>query len=168
MVRYMITVTDNFLPPQDFKQLQSMLMSEDLPWFWQNTVTRYDEEKYPYGFQLTHVFYKDDAPQSGANQYLEKLYNALGVRTLLRSKVNLGPKAGEIIRHMWHCDFDYDDSKTAILYLNTCNGYTEFKESGKRVDSVENRLVRFPCNTLHAGTTCTDDDRRMAININYF
>ena len=164
----MITITDNFLPLQDFKQLQSILMGENIPWFWQNTVTKYDEEKYSYGFQLTHVLYKDDSPQSSANQYLEKLYNALGVRTLLRSKVNLGPRAGEIIRHMWHCDFHYDDSKTAVFYLNTCNGYTEFKESGKRVDSVENRLVRFSCNTLHAGTTCTDEDRRTVININYF
>ena len=82
----MITITDNFLPLEDFKQLQSVLMGEDLPWFWQNTVTRFDEEKYPYGFQFTHILYRDDAPQSPVNQYLEKLYNALEVRTLLRSK----------------------------------------------------------------------------------
>jgi hypothetical protein len=164
----MITVTDDFLLPYEFQKLQSMLMSEDLPWFWQNTVTKQDEEKYQYGFQLTHVLYKDDAPQSGANQYLEELYNVLGVRTLIRSKVNLGPMAGQIVKHMWHNDFDYDDSKTAILYLNTCNGYTEFKKSGKKVNSVENRLVKFTSNILHAGTTCTDSDRRMSININYF
>ena len=164
----MIEVIDNFLPEDYFQSMQSMLMSEDLPMYWMDHVTQRGEEKYNYGFQLSHIVYTDGCPQSGAHGQLKPLYDTLGVRSLIRVKVNVGPVAGEIVRHDWHVDYDYDDSKTAILYLNTCNGYTEFKESGKKVDSVANRVVKFPCNTLHAGTTCTDSDRRMSLNINYF
>ena len=72
-----------------------------------------------------------------------------------------------IIRHGFHVDVPTDyDSKTAILYLNTNNGYTEF-ENGQRVESVANRLVVFDSALKHTGTTCTDQKRRIVLNLNY-
>ena len=56
---------------------------------------------------------------------------------------------------------------TAIYYVNTNNGYTEF-EDGSRVESIENRLVTFPSYMKHTGTTCTDQKRRIVINFNYY
>ena len=55
---------------------------------------------------------------------------------------------------------------TGILYINTCNGYTKF-ENGKKVKSVENTYVEFDSTLKHTGTTCTDTDRRLVLNINY-
>ena len=52
------------------------------------------------------------------------------------------------------------------LYLNNNNGYTFFGDD--KVYSVENRLVLFNGRTLHGGTTCTDNDLRVVLNINYF
>ena len=56
---------------------------------------------------------------------------------------------------------------TAIFYINTNNGYTEF-EDGTRVESVANRIVNFPANLKHRGTRCTDQKIRIVINFNYF
>ena len=56
---------------------------------------------------------------------------------------------------------------TSILYVNTNNGYTKF-EDGTIVESVANRLVSFPSNMKHTGTSCTDEKTRVVINFNYF
>ena len=56
---------------------------------------------------------------------------------------------------------------TSIFYMNTNNGYTEF-ENGAKVESVENRMVVFPAEMKHRGTSCTDKKIRVVINFNYF
>lgn len=59
-----------------------------------------------------------------------------------------------------------ENTKTAILYLNTNNGGTQFKD-GTFVQSKANTLVKFPCNTFHAGVHCTDAKLRYVMNLNY-
>ena len=56
--------------------------------------------------------------------------------------------------------------KTSILYLNTNNGYTRF-EDGTKVESVANRMVTFPNQMMHTGTTTTDSEYRLVLNLNY-
>ena len=46
------------------------------------------------------------------------------------------------------------------------NGYTYF-EDGQKVQSQENRAVIFSGDLLHAGTSCTDTDLRVVLNIDY-
>ena len=58
-------------------------------------------------------------------------------------------------------------SSTSIFYVNTNNGYTKF-EDGTKVESVANRMVTFPSNMKHTGTSCTDERIRVVINFNYF
>ena len=66
---------------------------------------------------------------------------------------------------MYH--HDYDDMKTAVFYINTNNGYTEF-ENGVRVNSVANRVCIFDSNLRHRGTTHTEgDNQRIVVNFNY-
>ena len=50
--------------------------------------------------------------------------------------------------------------------MNTNNGYTEF-ENGTTVESEENRMVVFPAEMKHRGTSCTDKKIRVVINFNY-
>ena len=57
--------------------------------------------------------------------------------------------------------------KTAILYINTNNGITIF-ETGEEIKSEENKIVMFPSNLKHTGTTHTDEKVRVVLNINYF
>ena len=56
---------------------------------------------------------------------------------------------------------------TSIFYVNTNNGYTKF-EDGTKVESVANRMVTFPTNMKHTGTSCTDEKMRIVINFTYF
>ena len=57
--------------------------------------------------------------------------------------------------------------KTAILYLNTNNGYTKFS-TGEKVMSERNKLISFDGHLEHTGTTNScDEPRRVCLNINY-
>ena len=71
------------------------------------------------------------------------------------------------MRHGFHVDVPWN-CMTGIYYVNSNDGYTEFKESGTKVESVANRMVTFPSQTLHSGTSCTNATRRIAINFVYF
>ena len=58
--------------------------------------------------------------------------------------------------------------KTALFYINTNNGCTEF-ECGVRVSSVANRVCIFDSNLQHRGVTHTEGDpQRIVVNFNYF
>ena len=62
---------------------------------------------------------------------------------------------------------DYPDGKTAVFYINTNDGYTEF-ESGVRVSSVANRVCIFDSNLEHRGTTHSEGGhQRVVVNFNY-
>ena len=81
---------------------------------------------------------------------------------------------GNIIENLFHVDniVDLSEEKlkqltTSIFYINTNNGYTIF-EDGTKVESVANRLLTFPTNMKHTGTSCTDEKTRIVINFNYF
>ena len=56
---------------------------------------------------------------------------------------------------------------TAIYYVNTCDGFTEF-EDGTKTEAVANRLVKFPSNLKHRGVSQTDTRFKCVINFNYF
>jgi hypothetical protein len=89
-------------------------------------------------------------------------------RLLIRIKANLTPRADKIVEHGFHRDIEppIPNATTAILYLNTNNGYTVF-EDGTKIDSVANTFVSFPSDTKHTGSTCTDTKFRGLINFNY-
>ena len=69
-----------------------------------------------------------------------------------------------------HTDTDnpylLENSKTAILYLNTNNGGTQFQD-GSIQKSKANTLINFPTNTPHAGVWCTDAKLRYVLNMCY-
>ena len=70
-----------------------------------------------------------------------------------------------IINHQLHNDVNID-CNTAILYLNDNDGKTIF-ENEEKVNSVKNRMIIFPSNLKHAGTTHTNTKHRMVINFNF-
>ena len=76
-------------------------------------------------------------------------------------------KTEKIIEHGLHTDVDYDNSKTAVYYCNTNNGYTRLVD-GTTINSIENRMLIFDSKTPHTGSTCTDTPFRTVINFNYF
>ena len=97
----------------------------------------------------------------------------LKARVLFSVKSNLNVRTPEIIKRNLHIDdqfFDADNKpisfKVGVYYLNDNDGYTYF-EGGEKIETVANRMVIFPSNVLHAGTTCTNQKTRVVLNFNY-
>jgi hypothetical protein len=154
-------IIDNFLSDSEFDEVFSMIANTEFPWYFGMVVSGVSGSKYS---QFTHCFYNYDQP----THYYPKLRffrEKLKVKSLVRIKANLNPRTQTLEEHNYH--IDYSDMKTAILYLNTCDGYTKFK-TGEKVDSVKNRIVIFDSNLEHTGTSCTDQYGRLVINFNYF
>ena len=163
-------IIDNFLSHHELGHLQEAMLDDDFPWYWgPRVVPDEDSNCDPLdNWQLYHPFYQPpvikDTPYFNI---LSPILEKLGVRSILRIKGNLKPRSIERIQHGYHVDFPWDDSLTAIFYVNSNNGLTVF-EDGTEVQSVENRIIILPVNLKHSGTTCTDAKRRELINFNYF
>ena len=97
----------------------------------------------------------------------------LNLLALTRIKANLFTRTSTIVENEFHVDITDLSEETqkqwtiSIFYMNTNNGYSEF-EDGTKVESVANRMVTFPANVKHTGTSCTDEKTRVVINFNYF
>ena len=165
-------IIDNFLPEYQFKQIQSIFLGDLFPWYYNERIVNPTEEGYnSKDYQFTHTFFDKRPPWNG-DQYhsssffsiIEPNLKLLGVTKLYRIKANLNPRTVFHRRGGYH--IDYPDIKTAVYYVNTNNGWTEFKKGG-RVKSVANRIVIFDSNLMHQGVTCTDEKRRVVINFNY-
>jgi hypothetical protein len=158
---------DNFLKLSDLKDLKEVILDPTFPWALNHGVS-YPEDGH---IQFTNTIYKDNEFKStwtlgGLDIFKEKLK----IISLVRAKINLLPRTEKIIEHQAHIDIPNppDNLKTAILYLNTNNGYTKF-ENGDTVSSVENKLIIFDTKLKHSGTTNScDAPYRVVFNLNYF
>ena len=157
-----LKVFDDFLKPDDHEVLRKMMM-EDSSFQWQfgNGVNTPDDGY----FQFCHVFYAQFEPRSAFFYNLMPIINELEPVSIVRIKANLNMRTPE--RQEYELHKDVDDCITSIYYVNSNDGYTRF-EDGTKVDSVANRMVVFNSNTLHAGSSPTDELRRCVINFNYF
>jgi len=161
-----IEIIDNFLSKEDFENIKNIMLSSDFPWYYNSKKTR--EKDFDDNFQFVHVFYKSYSVNSEYMQILNPIINKLDPLALVRIKANLTMRANEIVDYGYHTDFITDTKlHSAIYYINTNNGCTKF-ENGKIVESIENRIVIFDSQLLHAGTTHTDDRLRALINFNFY
>ena len=180
-------VIDDFLPFPEFKSLQNVIMGQDFPWFF-NEFVDFDYDAGLDDFQFTHLFYTSELGHSNYIHHMNPILKKLNIirdrvgddyspkyleninDRLLRIKANLLPRCGETKRHSFHKDlfphFDIPNRLTAIYYVNTNNGWTEF-ENGDKVPSVENRILIFDSSLPHTGTRATNASSRVVINFNY-
>ena len=168
-----VDVKDNFLDYAKFTEILDVFLDYSFPWYFGDVVDPEDKLSYTSdldNIQMYHMLYSYDKPQSPPflkmNHILKKLSVIDKFVSLYRMKVNLNQRTSKIIEHGFHNDVKFQ-CRTGILYLNTNDGYTCF-EDGSKIESVENRFVSFDSNLKHSGTTCTNQKRRMVMNINYF
>ena len=164
-------VIDNFLSEYQFKQINNVILTDHFPWYWNGETLPSDDDYYnPNDYQFTHRIFdlSDGGILSDYYSLCDIIQQRLGVRKLSRIKKNLLPRTFFHRKGGMHTDLWGLTSiqKTAIFYVNTNNGWTEFKKGGK-VKSVANRIVIFDSNLEHQGVTCTDEKRRVVINFNY-
>ena len=168
----MVEVIDNFLEESEFEALEQVMMYPHIPWYYQDRIDTEDEDGSK--FMFCHLFYQtpigaSSAFMSALDPTIEKIYPL----SLYRIKANCTPRTPKIRLNTMHQDMHGMSNRvkeqwtTAIFYMNTNNGYTEFKD-GTKVGSVANRFCFFPAVTFHRGTSCTDQNIRGVINFNYF
>ena len=158
----MIQIIDNFLPEEEFKSIQSLMMGFQFNWFYTDGRTTEDDGLY----YMVHMFFQPDV---GFNSEYLGIWNTflkqVGVKKCFRIKANLTLKTPTCENSSFH--IDGKDVTTSIFYINTNNGYTEF-ENGVRVNSVSNRVCIFDSNLQHRGVTHTEGDpQRIVVNFNY-
>lgn len=155
-------VIDNFLSKNNFNELKNTLLNDFFPWYFcDGKVFKNDGD-----FQFTHVFFEHNKINSVSFELLKNLMLYLNVKALVKIKANLTLKEKTFKQFKFHTDCDVN-CNTAVFYLNTNNGKTIFKNK-KEIESVENRILIFPSNLEHAGTSTTDTPYRMVLNLNYF
>ena len=152
-------IKNNFLDLKDYKKLKETIASDEFPWYF-NTTSLPDKKTI---FQFTHTFLRHGMTHSRID-ILQPLLSKLNALTFLRIKANLNTKTSKIIETGKHSDADKRFT-SAIFFLNQCNGYC--KIGNKKVKSEDNKLLIFKSSEEHTGSTCTDLDRRMLINIVY-
>ena len=180
-----VEVIDNFLPEEDFHYLNHRIIhNPDFPWFLSMGVSTDDGD--PGDVRLldtvcdelwntyhVHLVYDQNLPRTTteglyndiAGIFWDRLNYVRDIRSLIRIKINSYPYTQTVMEHGLH--FDYDFSSVAAVYsLNTCNGYTKFKD-GTKVDSVANRIVFFDASEYHQSSTTSDQKFRFNINFNY-
>ena len=154
-------VIDNFLDEKYFDSLVSLL--KEIPWRYEDDIVYVAENKI---FLLYHLFYLNNTPVSELYVKLIPLLERLGADHLIRIKANLYPNTETLHEHPMHKDFEYSHT-SALLSLNTCDGYTKLKD-GTKIDSIANRILFFDAGEKHCSTTTTNVYARINININYF
>ena len=167
-------IIDNFLPEEEFKSIQSLMTGRQFPWYIDTSgMVEIGDGKY----QFSHMFF-EVAKSIGRNSDYIELWKSfskkIGVKKgFFRIKANLTLKTPTHEESLFHTDMRFDDPdklmhpKTAIFYINTNNGYTEFK-NGVIVNSVANRVCIFDTTLEHRGVTHTKDfPTRVVMNFNY-
>jgi hypothetical protein len=173
----MIYILDNFLSFIEIDKLAIVASGSTIPWRtsavvgseqWDTSIA----EKY--NFQFTHMFL--DARRADETMINQKTYdfvspvvNKINADDWYRIKMNLNPCAPQILEHGMHIDnpTQRKDAYTAVFYINDNDGYTIFK-TGEKIQSVSNRLVVFPADLYHSGTTCTNTSMRIVLNLNFY
>ena len=170
-----IKVIDDFLPTNEFSKLESILMGRDFPWYFIDIINYEWSEKEKNdlrSFQFVHLLL--GVSYENYSDYTRMIVDMFGDRLnafmFMRIKANLNINSDKIEAYDWHTDY-YSDwsekSKSAVFYVNSNDGYTEF-EDGKTVNSIANRMILFRSDRLHRGVSQLDAQVRCVINFNFF
>jgi|TARA_R100001129_G_scaffold130616_1_gene92457 hypothetical protein len=154
-------IINNFLNKKDLDTIKDHVLNIHFPWYFQpHKVIEGDGQ-----IQFTHTVWREGELNSPFRFLVDIVLLKLKAKKIIRAKFNLTWKTDKIEKTKFHIDTPAK-SKTAIFYLNTNNGKTIFKNK-KSVKSVENKIVIFNSSIKHMGTTHTDTDYRLVLNINY-
>ena len=164
-------IKKNFLDKESFDLFKQKIFSQPFAWYWQpHQVNPYVPGAPPKGDRgfLAHAFYVEHKPNSDFYQpFIVPIIKKLGCRMISDVRANCLFKDSKKHFSHFHCDRTYDCT-TAILYMNTNNGYTLLGEKEKiKIKSEENKIVIFNSGIKHCAVSQTDTTRRIVINFNY-
>ena len=168
------TVINNFLPCQQFAEISSLITNSNganqFAWYpWKDVASR-GEKTEPWAWYAVNALFDnfrshDSYYETIGSIFLPKFIKYGIIHSLIRIKANMFPYTPEVRTHSWHKDYDFDN-KAAVFSLNTCDGYTSFKD-GTKVKSIANQIVFFKGNVEHCSSTTSSNYARFNINFNF-
>jgi len=152
----------NFISKKDSNTINTIFLSNTFPWYYIPKQVPAGKKDTPF---LSHTFFQKGQVSSSDIFLIESIIKKLKIKKLLNIRANLCLKGH--LKCSWHVDNFTDDVShtTAIYYVNTNNGYTEFKN--KKVKCEKNKIIIFNADKKHRAIGQTDTDARMVINFNY-
>tara|TARA_B100000965_G_scaffold88240_1_gene71564 strand:+ start:68 stop:628 length:561 start_codon:yes stop_codon:yes gene_type:complete len=175
-----ITVYDDFLSDDEFKQIENIIMNQHFPWYHSSFVATNDDSDMRHWYNI-HMFYNENVPVSSHYKdiyeiFMPKIDEKYGtsttltrcIKSLIRIKANFYPWTEKLIEHNPHYDYDWSHCG-AIFAMNTCDGYTRFgnDDDSQIVESKKNRMIFFDPSIYHNSTTTTNAPARVNINFNF-
>lgn len=162
-------VVDDFLDKRLFRAFLTAVTAESFPWEVSQVISNPPPGLPPeHNRQHVHGFYLHKPGIQYASPMFELVRPVLAQlrpRQVFKVKLNRTLRQDHHIEYGMHVDVQRPGVTTAVLYLNTNNGFTVF-ENGPRVESIANRLLMFDASERHTGASCTDAAYRLVLNIN--
>ena len=161
-------VIEKFLPTYKYKQLENVMLGDKFPWYY-NKSTDYKD-----GISMfTHNIFIDGQGVSTIYKDMENILDGLSAHIdfeeIVRIKANLYTNRNKELKMGKHKDFsDMKDYYSCVYQLNGNNGKTVIEdgdESHEISTSVGNQMLIFDGDTNHYGTTQTDEEARIVINV---
>jgi len=175
-----IKIEKNVLPKEDLKIIQNTLIDPKFPWYYsprqvpevvdESNNLLIKEASVDYEDYFAHSFYSRTVQGSPSFNIILKLINHIKPVAIIEARANFNINKNKVWYSGWHCDFHENkklNHNTSLFYVNTNNGYTEFK-TGEKIMSEENTLITFKADNLHRACNQTDTPYRIVINLNYF
>ena len=138
---------DNYLSYNAFSKMQKGIMGSEFPWFYNpHVLTAAGEDEDNQGYQFTNLLYKQNhGPVSEGYNFIIPILQRLDTpNIIIRAKINLNPRDNKhTMLGGYHTDHPFNNAKTAIYYVNTNNGWTEF-DTGEVVESVSYTHLTLP------------------------
>ena len=154
-----------FLTTDFFEKIKNSVMDEDFPWRRRDHMTPDTNDK----MYFTYGFYNNmDTKSELYRPHIIPILQKLGAIAPIEVRANMS--ISELFKKSgWHRDYDFK-CKTAILYLNDCDGGTELKINNKItfIKADANKMLVFDTDVLHRGVTSKKEPIRYIINFNYF
>ena len=160
----MIKIVDNFLNNEEFKHIQDTIFNNDFPFYYSDCITNKKDPSLGY-YYFTHVFFNKNKINSPFFKLWENFLKKIECKSIIRIKASMYVNINKKRKNNAHKDYNFSH-KGCLFYLNDNNGETHFKN--KKVLPKANRAVFFNPSESHSSSLCTDQNRRVVINFNYF
>tara|TARA_R100000005_G_C5000301_1_gene207137 strand:- start:2700 stop:3182 length:483 start_codon:yes stop_codon:yes gene_type:complete len=153
-------IIENFISEKDLQGIQSELQNCNFPWYYDGAIEPDSLET-----QFSHIFFNRLMQTSNYLHILNPLLEKIPALVYHRIKANLNYRTERVLETGEHVDLDDKRFKSAIFFINDCDGYCRIGD--KKIYSKSNRLLIFDSDLVHTGTTTSDSRFRLLINLLY-
>ena len=161
----------NVITNTQILSLERLVSDESFPWYY-SSITLGNGEKKDKG-QLVHMLYEEGKVKDNYSKLILQFFGRLPefqTHNFIRAKINLTTPYKNSNEYP-HTDLETPNSISYLYYFHDSDGPTFFYPNWWKkikVHPKRGKLVRFPSNLKHSGTTHSEGDtQRIVVNFNY-